>query len=129
MATKKDDDSGKKHKRHNSKSAKLKQKHELKKNRRKYKEGRSKRRAMKKEKDRIRKMRLTSEAFSSKVTPEDIDTVRKVIGKLIKHSHNSIRELPEVFEMLDNGYEVDLSGLSDQYVMAKMNKAFKCLRL
>jgi hypothetical protein len=84
---------------------------------------------MKKEKERIRKMRLTSEAFTSKVTPEDIDTVRKVIGKLIKHSHNSIRELPEVFEMLDNGYEVDLSGLSDQYVMAKMNKAFKCLKL
>ena len=55
--------------------------------------------------------------------------VRKVIAKLIAHSHNSISELPQLFEMLDSGYEVDLSGLQDSYVMGKLNKAFKCLRL
>ena len=55
--------------------------------------------------------------------------MKKVIGKLIAHSHNSIKELPELFEMLDQGYEVDLSGLSDSYVMQKLNKAFKCLKL
>lgn len=31
--------------------------------------------------------------------------------------------------MLDNGFEVDLSGLQDSYVMQKLNKAFKCLKL
>ncbi len=91
----------KKHKRHNSKSAKLKRKHEMKKNRRRYKEQRSKKKAMKKERDRIRRLKLASEAFTNKVTPEDIDIVRKVIAKLIDHSHNSIKELPELFEMLD----------------------------
>ena len=84
---------------------------------------------MKKEKDRLRKLRLTSEAFATKVSPEDIDIVKKVITKLIAHSHNSIKELPELFNMLDDGYEVDLSGLSDSYVMQKLNKAFKCLKL
>ena len=53
----------------------------------------------------------------------------RVIAKLIEHSHNSIKELPELFEMLDSGYEVDLTGIADQYVMAKLNKAFKCLHL
>ena len=91
----------KKHKRHNGMSAKLKKKHKMKKNRRKYKDQRSKRRAMKKERDSLKRLHLASVEFTSKVTPEDIDIVRKVIAKLIAHSHNSIKELPELFEMLD----------------------------
>ena len=101
----------------------------MKKNRRKFKEERSKYKQMKKHKDKLKKMRLASEGFYDKVTAEEIDMVRKVIAKLIEHSHNSIKELPELFEMLDSGFEVDLSGISDQYVMAKLNKAFKCLHL
>lgn len=31
--------------------------------------------------------------------------------------------------MLDNGFEVDLSGLSDSYVMQKLNKVLKLMRL
>ena len=31
--------------------------------------------------------------------------------------------------MLDNGYEVDLTGLSDSYVMQKLNKVCKLLKL
>lgn len=118
-----------KHKKHNSKSAKLKKRHEMKKNRRKYKEERSKYRLMRKQKEKLRKLRLASEAFSSKVTAEDVHTVMKIVSKLINHSHDSIKELPELFEMLDGGFEVDLSGLQDSYVMQKLNKAFKCLRL
>jgi hypothetical protein len=118
-----------KHKRHNSKSAKLKKKHEMKKNRRKFKEERSRYKQLKKEKERIKKLKLASEAFNNKVDAEDIYTVKKVIGKLIDHSHDSIKELPELFEMLDGGFEVDLSGLKEEYVMAKLNKAFKCLKL
>jgi hypothetical protein len=84
---------------------------------------------MKKHRDKLKKMRLASEGFYDKVTAEEIDMVRKVIAKLIEHSHNSIKELPELFDMLDSGYEVDLSGIADSYVMAKLNKAFKCLHL
>ena len=101
----------------------------MKKNRRKYKEERSKYRLMRKQKEKLRKLRLASEAFSSKVTAEDVHTVMKIVSKLISHSHDSIKELPELFEMLDGGFEVDLSGLQDSYVMQKLNKAFKCLRL
>ena len=129
MAKGKSDAKEQKHKRHNSKSDKLKKKHDLKKNRRRIKEERSKFKLMRTEKDKIRKLRLSSEAFNSKVTPEDIYTVKKIIGKLISHSHDSIKELPELFEMLDGGYEVDLSGLQDAYVMQKLNKVFKCLKL
>lgn len=90
-----DKDSGEhKHKRHNSKSDKLRKKHDLKKNRRKLKEERSKYKLMKKEKDRLKKLKLSSEAFNSKVSADDIHTVKKVIGKLIAHSHDSIKELP-----------------------------------
>lgn len=84
---------------------------------------------MKKEKEKLKKMKLSSEAFNSKISPEDIYTVKKVIDKLISHSHTSIAELPELFEMLDGGFEVDLSGLQDSYVMQKLNKVFKCLKL
>jgi hypothetical protein len=56
---------------------------------------------MKKEKDKLRKLKLTSEAFATKVTPEDIDIIKKIITKLIAHSHNTIKELPELFDMLD----------------------------
>ncbi len=85
----------------------------MKKNRRKFKEERSKYKAMKKHRDKLRKMRLASEGFYDKVTAEEIDMVRKVIAKLIDHSHNSIAELPQLFDMLDSGYEVDLSGIAD----------------
>ena len=101
----------------------------MKKNRRKFKEERSKYKAMKKQKDKLKKLKLASEGFYDKVTAEELSMVKKVIAKLISHSHNSIKELPELFEMLDGGYEVDLSGIADQYVMAKLNKAFKCLHL
>ncbi len=77
----------------------------------------------------MKKLRLASEGFYSKVTPEEVDMVRKVIAKLVAHSHDSITELPQLFDMLDSGYEVDLSGVQDAYVMAKLNKACKCLRL
>jgi hypothetical protein len=63
------------------------------------------------------------------VSSEDIYTVKKIIGKLIKHNNESIKELPELFEMLDNGFEVNIGGLSDSYVMQKLNKVFKLLKL
>ena len=84
---------------------------------------------MKKEKQRLKKLKLSSEAFNIKVTPEDIYLVKKVLGKLIDHNHESINELPQLFEMLDQGFEIDLSGLSDTYVMQKLNKVFKSLKL
>jgi hypothetical protein len=83
----------------------------MKKNKRKMKEERSKYKLMRKQKEKLKKLRLASEAFSNKVTAEDLYTVTKIIGKLIAHSHDSIKELPELFEMLDGGFEVDLSGL------------------
>lgn len=119
----------KSHKRHNSKSAKLQKKHELKKNRRKFKEERSKHKQHKKEKERLKKLKLASEAFNNKVTGDDIRTIRKVIAKLLSHNQETMQDLPQLFDMLDGGYEVDLSGLQDPYVMQKLNKVFKCLKL
>lgn len=63
------------------------------------------------------------------MSSDDLFTVKKILQKLIKHNHDSIKELPQLFEMLDDGYEVDLSGLTDSYVMLKLNKAFKLLKL
>ena len=125
----KNGETDKSHKRHNSKSAKLQKKHELKKNQRKFKEERSKHKQHKKEKERLKKLKLASEAFNNKVTGDDIRTIRKVIAKLLSHNQETMQDLPQLFDMLDGGYEVDLSGLQDPYVMQKLNKVFKCLKL
>eukprot|EP00347_Sterkiella_histriomuscorum_P011129 403373648 len=117
------------HKQHRSKSDKLKKRHDAKKNRRKIKELRSLVKLQKKEKDNLRKLKLASESFSNKVSNEDLYIIKKIIGKLVNHNHQSIEELPQLFEMLDGGYEVDLSGLQDSYVMQKLNKVFKLMRL
>jgi hypothetical protein len=58
------------------------------------KEERSKYKLLKKEKERLKKLKLASEAFNNKVTGEDIHTIKKVIGKLISHSHDTIKEMP-----------------------------------
>lgn len=105
------------HKRHCSKSDKLKAKHTAKKNRRKIKDERSQSKLKKKEKDKLRKLKLASEAFANKVSSDDIHDVKKIISKLIKHNYDSVKELPQLFEMLDSGVKVDISGLVDSYVM------------
>lgn len=116
-------------KKHRSKSAKLKKKHEAKKNKRKIKESRKLFKEQKKEKEKLKKLKLASESFSNKVSSEDLYNIKKILGKLISHNHQSLEELPQLFEMLDGGYEVDLTGLSDSYVMQKLNKVFKLMRL
>lgn len=77
----------------------------------------------------MKKLKLASEAFSNKVTSEEIHTVKVIIGKLIKHSQDSIADLPELFDMLDKGFEVNIKDLTDSYVLTKLNKVFKLLKL
>jgi len=83
----------------------------------------------KKDKDKLKKLKLASEKFSNKVSNEDLYNIKKIIGKLVKHDHSSIKDLPELFEMLDNGYEADISTLQDSYAMQKLNKVMKLMRL
>lgn len=61
-------------------------------------------------------MKITSEIFSSKVSSEDIGMIKKIIGKLISHNQESIKELPELFNHLDGGYKLDIKDLTDMYV-------------
>lgn len=52
-----------------------------------------------------------------------------MVGKLIEHNPDSKDELPEVFGSLDEGAAVDISGIDDNYVQAKLYKIFKIMRL
>jgi hypothetical protein len=61
-------------------------------------------------------MNLLSEDFNQKVSSEDLYTVRTIVAKLIKHNYDSIKELPELFEVLDDGETVDIKDLLDSYV-------------
>lgn len=63
------------------------------------------------------------------MSSEDLYLIKKLFGKLVTHNQESLNELPQLFEMLDSGFEVDLSGLEDSYVMQKLNKVFKLMRL
>ena len=92
--SKQNDDTDQKHKKHNTKSTKLKKRHEKKKMRRKVREDRHKHKMLIKEKDALKKLKFASEAWANKVKPEDIYTVKKIIGKLIKHNYESVKELP-----------------------------------
>ena len=48
---------------------------------------------------------------------------------MINHDANAKDDLPALFADLDTGSAIDISGLEDQYVQAKLYKIFKIMRL
>eukprot|EP00826_Nyctotherus_ovalis_P008625 TRINITY_DN1223_c0_g2_i1.p1 TRINITY_DN1223_c0_g2~~TRINITY_DN1223_c0_g2_i1.p1 ORF type:complete len:261 (+),score=69.32 TRINITY_DN1223_c0_g2_i1:100-882(+) len=73
-----------------------------------------------------RKTEEKSKKHSSKDSHEKEDkNIRAIVKKLIKHDASSETELPELFDTLDNGGDVDISELEDEYVKHKLYKLFK----
>ena len=80
-------------------------------------------------KDSMRKMSITSERFSLKVHADEIEILKQVVSKLLKHNPESEDSMPTLFKELDDGASIDISGLNDMYVQAKLYKIFKIMRL
>ena len=60
---------------------------------------------------------------------DEIQVLRQIIEKLLDHNRESRNDLPALFADLDTGSAIDISGLEDQYVQAKLYKIFKIMRL
>jgi len=123
-------DSGEKHKAHRAKSQKLKKREQKKKSKKKVKEERKQLKSLKKDKERLLKLKLITDQFAKELDPEDVYTVKKALKKLFKvHQQDAVRDIPELFKMVDEGGEVDISGLGDQYVIEKLNKICRLFKL
>ena len=116
-------------KRHNVKKDKLVQKKKFKKNKKKFMEVRARLRLIKKAKDQYRKMSVISERFGQKVHADEMHILKQIVKKLLSHNENSEEEIPEVFDGLDQGASIDISGIDDPYVQGKLFKIFKIMRL
>eukprot|EP01022_Parablepharisma_sp_SALTPOND_P023610 TRINITY_DN502_c0_g1_i1.p2 TRINITY_DN502_c0_g1~~TRINITY_DN502_c0_g1_i1.p2 ORF type:complete len:270 (+),score=40.76 TRINITY_DN502_c0_g1_i1:2073-2882(+) len=55
--------------------------------------------------------------------------IRTIIKKLMKYNSTSITDLPELLDMLDKGYDVNLSDFGDDYIKHKLYKLFKLFGL
>lgn len=51
--------------------------------------------------------------------------IRIIIKKLLKYNAAVITDLPELLDMLDKGYDVNISDMGDPYVRHKLYKLFK----
>jgi len=72
---------------------------------------------------------MVSERFNQKVHCDEIHILQSMVGKLIEHNPETKDELPVLFESLDQKAAVDISGIDDTYVQAKLYKIFKIMRL
>jgi hypothetical protein len=108
------EDTEKIHKNHRKKKDKHVQKLQYKKNKKKIKA------ELKEQKKRAAEKEL-------KNSPEC--TIERIIKKLLKYNSDTEAELEEVFRMIDNGDEIDISELDDKYIKHKMNKLFKLLKI
>ena len=64
------------------------------------------------------------------MTGRDFDLINSILKKLLNHNlKESKRDIPDIFEALDGGSEIDLTSLEDDYVKAKLSKLFKLLLL
>ena len=90
---------------------------------------RSKLRDIKRNKDIYLKMNVISERFSQKVHCDEIYVLQQLVKKMLSYNPESREEMPEVFASLDQGAAIDISGIDDTYVQAKLFKIFKIMRL
>lgn len=80
-------------------------------------------------KDSLKKMSIVSERFMYKVPVDEVNILKKLIKKLLQHNDDLEQTLPTLFQQLDSGHKVDISGLKDQYTQQKLYKVFKIMRL
>ena len=71
---------------HRKKREKLVKKQKFKKNKKKFKVERQELRAIKKEKDQLRKMGYIGKAFAEKVPADKIFEIRKIVRRLLQHN-------------------------------------------
>ena len=131
------DDAPKK-KQHRKKNAKLIKKRTFKRNKKKFKINRRALRQIKRDKDELRKLGYISKAFAEKVTSDKILDISITLQKMIKHSvagesqdkaDSCESDLIDMFKNLDEGAQIDLAALDDQYMQAKLLKLFSLLKL
>jgi len=104
-------------------------KHKFKKNKKKFYEKRQVLRKIKVAKDELRKLGFLSKEFFEKVHSDELQTVQKMVGKLVEHGESGAQELLELFGMVDEGATINLRRLKDPYVQLKLHKIFQLLRL
>jgi Mg-chelatase subunit ChlI len=76
------------------------------------------------------KEKLVTEDFLKKMTGRDFDLINTILKKLLNNNlKEAKRDIPDIFEALDGGNEIDLTNLEDDYVKAKLTKLFKLLLL
>jgi len=127
--SKKVDENKQSNKRHNKTKDKLVVKKKYKKNKQKFAEIRSKLRDIKKAKEIYIRQAMISDRFNQKVHSDEIHILQSIVKKLIDHNQDSKEDLPVLFESLDQKAAVDISGIDDTYVQAKLFKIFKIMRL
>mmetsp|Transcript_10086 Transcript_10086/g.17013 ORF Transcript_10086/g.17013 Transcript_10086/m.17013 type:complete len:407 (-) Transcript_10086:16-1236(-) len=118
-----------KNRRHIKKKDKLVQRKKFKKNKRRFSEARSRLRQVKVDKDYYRKMALFSERFALKVHADELLILKQIVEKLLGHGDECEGQLLELFQSLDEGARVDISGIKDTYLQAKVYKMFKIMRM
>ncbi|CAI2371802.1 unnamed protein product [Moneuplotes crassus] len=118
-----------KRKKHKKKKERHVKKIKAKKSRKKTKQIKHENNMLEKVLQNYRKNNYISKHFSEKVTGKDISLIKKILGKLIERSEKeTMSQLPDLFEMLAEGSEIDIDGIADEYVKNKLNKIFKLMR-
>lgn len=56
-------------------------------------------------------------------------SIRTIVKKLIKYDSSSEDALTELFDTLDKGDEIDISGVEDEYIKHKLYKLFKLFQI
>ena len=113
-------------KQHRKKNAKLLKKRAFKRNKTKFKANRRLLRQIKRDKDELRKLGYINKAFADKVPCDKIMEISVTLQKILKHAEEQASDgagqkqceadLTEMFESIDEGAQVDLQALEDQYM-------------
>ena len=66
----------------------------------------------------------------SELSEEEREKMIKIIvKKVLKYNETSATDLPELLDMLDKGYDVNISDYGDEYMKHKLYKLFKLFEL
>ena len=82
---------------HRKKREKLVKKQKFKKNKKKFKLERQELRAIKKEKDQLRKLGYIGKEFAERVPADKVYEIGKTVRKLLQHSHEAEEAILELF--------------------------------
>ena len=124
-------------KQHRKKNAKLLKKRYHKRNKKSFKANRRDLRQIKRDKDELRKLGYINKAFADKIPCDKIMEISNTLQKLLKHAKDEATEddntckqdLIEMFSSLDEGAQIDLAALQDEYMQAKLLRLFSLMRL